>query len=120
MTYLGSERVVPNYQIMGTAKAALESLTREIAVAIGPLGYRINAVSAGPLRTMAASAVPGFDQILNVMSTTSPLRRNITQTDVARAVRFLLSDDASAITGQVLFVDAGYSIIGAPTLESGG
>jgi len=119
MTYLGSERVVPNYQIMGTAKAALESLTREIAVAIGPSGYRINAVSAGPLRTMAASAVPGFDQILNVMSTTSPLRRNITQTDVARAVRFLLSDDASAITGQVLFVDAGYSIIGAPTLESG-
>jgi len=117
MTYLGSERVVPNYQIMGTAKAALESLTREIAAAIGPLGYRMNAVSAGPLKTLAASAIPNFNSILEWMGASSPLRRNVTQNEIARVVRFLLSSDASAITGQVLFADAGYSILGAPNLE---
>ena len=117
MTYLGSERVVPNYQLMGTAKAALESLTREIAASIGPLGYRMNAVSAGPLRTLAASAVPGgMDKILGWVSTSSPLRRNVTQAEVARVVRFLLSEDSSAITGQVVYADAGYSILGAPNI----
>jgi len=117
MTYMGSERVVPGYRIMGTAKAALESLTRELAFSVGPLGYRINAVSAGPMKTLAASAIPGFERILDWVTAVSPLRRNITQKDIACAVRFLLSEDAGGVTGQVLYVDAGYSIVGLPGLD---
>ncbi|MGQ0535252.1 MAG: enoyl-ACP reductase FabI [Methanobacteriota archaeon] len=114
LTYLGSERVVPGYRVMGTAKAALESLVRELAASIGPLGYRVNAISAGPIKTLAASGVPGFDMILDWMANSTPLRRNVTQRDVARAARFLLTDDASGVTGQILYVDAGYSVAGAP------
>lgn len=114
LTYLGAERVVPGYRVMGTAKAALESLVRETAVAIGPLGHRVNAISAGPIKTLAASGVPGFDMILDWMRANTPLRRNVTQDDVARAAAFLLSEDAAGITGQTIYVDAGYSIVGAP------
>jgi enoyl-[acyl-carrier protein] reductase I len=114
LTYLGAERVVPGYRIMGTAKAALESLVREVAASVGPMGYRVNAVSAGPVKTLAASGVPGFDNILAWMEANAPLRRNVTQADVARAARFLLSPDAGGITGQVLYVDCGYSSVGAP------
>ena len=114
LTYLGAERVVPGYRIMGTAKAALESLVRELAASVGPMGHRVNAVSAGPVKTLAASGVPGFDLILGWMESNAPLRRNVTQADVARAARFLLSEDAAGITGQTLYVDAGYSIVGAP------
>lgn len=114
LTYLGAERVVPGYRVMGVAKAALESLVRELAASIGPMGHRVNAISAGPIRTLAASGVPGFDLILDWMAACTPLRRNVTQAEVARAARFLLSDDASAITGQTLYVDAGYSVVGAP------
>lgn len=114
LTYLGAERVVPGYRVMGTAKAALESVVRELASSIGPMGYRVNAVSAGPIKTLAASGVPGFDQILGWMEANSPLRRNVTQIDVAKATAFLLSDDASGITGQTIYVDAGYSSVGAP------
>jgi enoyl-[acyl-carrier protein] reductase I len=100
---------------MGTAKAALESLVRELAASCGPAyGLRVNAVSAGPVKTLAASGVPGFDMILDWMAQNTPLRRNVTQADVARAARFLLSPDASGITGQVLYVDAGYVSVGAP------
>ena len=114
LTYLGAERVIPGYRVMGTAKAALESLVRELAASVGPMGHRVNAVSAGPVKTLAASGVPGFDMILDWMANNTPLRRNVTQQDVAKAVRFLLSPDASGITGQTIYVDAGYSSVGAP------
>ena len=115
LTYLGAERVVPGYRIMGTAKAALESLVRELAASVGPAhGIRVNAVSAGPVKTLAASGVPGFDMILDWMANSTPLRRNVTQADVAKAARFLLSPDASGITGQTIYVDAGYVSVGAP------
>ena len=114
LTYLGAERTVPGYRVMGTAKAALEQLTRELAASIGPMGHRVNAISAGPIKTLAASGVPGFDQILAWMANNTPLRRNVTQHDVAKSARFLLSSDSSGITGQVLYVDAGYVSVGAP------
>ncbi len=115
LTYLGSERVVPGYRVMGTAKAALESLVRELAASVGPAyGHRVNAVSAGPVKTLAASGVPGFDLILDWMAASTPLRRNVSQEDVARAARFLLSPDSHGVTGQVLHVDAGYAAVGAP------
>lgn len=114
LTYLGAERTVPGYRVMGTAKAALEQLVRELAASIGPMGHRVNAVSAGPIKTLAASGVPGFDQILGWMEANAPLRRNVTQDDVARASAFLLSRDAAGITGQTIYVDAGYSSVGAP------
>jgi enoyl-[acyl-carrier protein] reductase I len=114
LTYLGATSVVPGYRIMGVAKAALESLVRELSVVLGAAGHRINAVSSGPIRTLAASNVPGFDHILDYMAHSAPLKRNVTQDDTAKAAVFLLSDMASGITGQTIFVDAGYSIIGVP------
>ncbi len=114
LTYLGAERVVPGYRIMGTAKAALDSLTRELAASIGPMGHRVNAISAGPIKTLAASGVPGFDSILDWMANSTPLRRNVSQNDVGKAAGFLLSSDSGAITGQVIYVDCGYVSVGAP------
>jgi enoyl-[acyl-carrier protein] reductase I len=115
LTYLGAERVVPGYRIMGTAKAALESLVRELAASVGPSsGVRVNAISAGPIKTLAASGVPGFDMILEWMANNTPLRRNVTQDDVARAARFLLTADSAGITAQTIYVDAGYVSMGAP------
>ncbi|MCY3410204.1 MAG: enoyl-ACP reductase [Candidatus Heimdallarchaeota archaeon] len=114
LTYLGATAVVPGYRLMGTAKAALESLVRELSPILGAAGHRINAISAGPIRTLAASHVPGFDNILDYMEHTAPLKRNINQDDVAKATIFLLSDLASGITGQTIFVDAGFNIIGVP------
>lgn len=115
LTYLGAERVVPGYRIMGTAKAALESLVRELAMSIGPAyGHRVNGISAGPIKTLAASGVPGFDNILDWMANNNPIRRNVTQQDVAKAARFLLSSDSSGISAQILYVDGGYVSVGAP------
>lgn len=115
LTYLGADRVVPGYRVMGTAKAALQELVRELAAVVGPRrGVRVNAISAGPIRTLAASGVPGFDTILDWMRHTAPLRRNVTQQDVARAALFFLSDLGSGVTGQTLYVDAGYSAMGVP------
>lgn len=115
LTYLGGDRVVPGYRIMGTAKAALQELVRELACVVGPSkGIRVNAISAGPIRTLAASGVPGFDAILDWMQSNAPLRRNVNQQDVGKAAKFLLGDDASGITGQTIYVDAGYCITGAP------
>lgn len=114
LTYLGGERVVPGYRVMGTAKAALENLVRELAAVVGPAGHRVNAISAGPIKTLAASGVPGFDQILDWMAHSAPLKRNVTQEDVAKAALFLLSDLASGVTGEILYVDAGYHAVGVP------
>ncbi len=115
LTYLGADRVVPGYRVMGTAKAALQELVRELSVVCGnQKAVRVNAISAGPIRTLAASGVPGFDNILDWMKHSAPLKRNVSQEDVARAALFLLSDLGSGVTGQTLYVDAGYSSVGVP------
>ncbi len=112
LTYLGAERVVGNYNVMGVAKASLEANMRYTAATLGPEGIRANAISAGPIRTLAASGIGGFRQILDHVEETAPLRRNVTIEDVGNAGAFLCSDLASGITGQVLYVDSGYSIVG--------
>jgi enoyl-[acyl-carrier protein] reductase I len=116
LTYLGAQRVCANYKVMGVAKAALEAYVRELAFELGPKGIRVNAVSAGPIKTLAASGIPDFDLILDYAKSVSPLRDNVSQSDVARCAAFLASDDARLITGQTLYVDAGYSIVGVPHL----
>lgn len=112
LTYLGSERVVPGYNVMGVAKAALECTARYLAQELGPEGIRVNAVSAGPVRTLSAMAVGGIDDMLAHVEGKSPLKRNIDGDDVAKSAIYLLSDLASGVTGQVVYVDAGYSIMG--------
>jgi len=112
MTYYGAQKVFPNYNVMGVAKAALESSVRYLAEAVGPDGVRVNAISAGPLRTLAAAGVGGFNQIAGHVSAKAPLRRNITQEDVAGAAVYLSSELAKAVTGEIHFVDSGYNIIG--------
>ncbi len=112
MTYLGSERVIPNYNIMGVAKAALEASVRYLAHDLGPKGIRINAISAGPIRTLAASGIAGFKDMLHYVSERAPLKRNIETEEVARTALYLVSDMSSAVTGEVVHVDAGYNIMG--------
>jgi enoyl-[acyl-carrier protein] reductase I len=115
LTYLGADRFVPGYRVMSAAKAALQELNRELAFTCGrEKGVRVNTISAGPIRTLAGSGVPGFDMILNWMKHSTPLGRNVSQQDVANSALFLLSDLASGVTGQLLYVDAGYSIMGVP------
>lgn len=111
MTYLGGERVMPHYNVMGPAKAALESTVRYLASDLGPHGIRVNAVSAGPIRTLAAAGIAGFSQILDVAASKSPLRRNATTEEVADATLFLCSDMSRAVTGTTLWVDCGYHIM---------
>jgi enoyl-[acyl-carrier protein] reductase I len=113
LSYYGSEKVVPGYNVMGVAKAALESSTRYLAHDLGPKNIRVNCISAGPVKTVSAMGVSGFSTLMDAMSEKAPLRRNISQTEVGTAACFLLSDMASGITGQVLYVDAGYSVMGA-------
>ncbi len=112
MTYLGSEKVIPNYNIMGVAKAALEASVKYLAYDLGPKGTRVNAISAGPIRTLASSGISGFKEMLHLSSERAPLKRNIDQDEVGRTALYLLSDMASAVTGEVLHVDAGYNIMG--------
>lgn len=111
MSYLGGQRVVANYKIMGIAKAALEASVRELAVELGPRAIRVNAISAGPVKTLAASQIPDFDSMMRVYEQVAPMRRAITGEDVGNLAAFLGSDLSSAITGQTLFVDAGYSAL---------
>jgi enoyl-[acyl-carrier protein] reductase I len=115
LTYLGSERVVANYNVMGVAKAALEASVRYLAADLGPAGIRVNAISAGPVRTLAASGIAGFKQMYGAFDEVAPLRANITPDDVGRTAVYLASDLSSAVTGEVIYVDGGFSIVGVPT-----
>lgn len=108
LTYLGAERVVPNYNTMGLAKASLEAAVRYLAASLGPRGIRVNGISAGPIRTLAAAGIAGFGRILKFVEAHAPLRRNVTTEDVGNAAVFLLSDLAAGVTGEVLYVDSGF------------
>ncbi|TAL76387.1 MAG: enoyl-[acyl-carrier-protein] reductase FabI [Burkholderiaceae bacterium] len=111
LTYLGAEKVVPNYNTMGLAKASLEASVRYLANALGPLGIRANAISAGPIKTLAASGIKDFGSILKFVEANAPLRRNVTTQDVGNVAAFLLSDLAAGITGEITHVDAGFSTV---------
>jgi enoyl-[acyl-carrier protein] reductase I len=112
LTYLGSRRVFTNYNVMGVAKAALEASVRYLASELGPAGIRVNAISAGPIKTLAASGIAGFSGILQQYRDRAPLRRTIDQREVADAALFLLGPAARAVTAEILFVDAGYHAMG--------
>ena len=112
MSYLGAVRTVPNYNVMGVAKASLEANVRYLADSLGPEGTRVNAVSAGPIRTLAASGISGFRGMLAEAEQKTPLRRNVTIDEVGNAAAFLCSDLASGITGDILYVDSGYHVLG--------
>jgi enoyl-[acyl-carrier protein] reductase I len=112
MSYYGGQKVFPNYNVMGVAKAALEASVRYLAESLGPDGIRVNAISAGPLKTLAAAGVGGFNNIAGHVEEKAPLRRNISQEEVAGAALYLVSSLSSGVTGEVHFVDSGYNIIG--------
>lgn len=114
MTYLGGEKVIPGYNLMGLCKSALETSVEYLAHELGPDGLRVNALSAGPLKTLSSSAVGDFGKMMSLYESFAPMRRNITQEEVGKAGAFLLSDMASGITGENLHVDAGYHVMGAP------
>ena len=116
LTYLGSQRVFPNYNVMGPAKASLEATVRYLAQDLGPEGIRVNAISAGPIRTLAASGITGFRKLLDHAQQAAPLKRNVSIDDVGNAAAFLCSDLAAGITGEITCVDAGYHIVGTPPL----
>lgn len=118
LTYLGAERVLPNYNIMGVAKAALEAAVRFAAVDMGKQGVRVNAISAGPIKTLAASGIGDFRKILHWNELNAPLRRNVTQDEVGNMALALLSPLGTAVTGEVLHVDAGYHIVGMINLDN--
>ena len=112
LTYLGGERVVPRYNVMGVAKAALESAVRYLASDLGPKAIRVNGISAGPINTLAARGISGFSEILSVVAARSPLKRNVEPREVADTALFLASDLSSGITGEVIYVDCGFHIMG--------
>ncbi len=112
LSYYGAMKVFPSYNVMGIAKAALEASVRYLSEAVGPEGTRVNAISAGPIRTLAAAGVNGFHNILNHVESKSPLRRTITQEDVANAALYLSSSMAGGVSGEIHYVDGGYNIIG--------
>ncbi|MEJ7777425.1 MAG: enoyl-ACP reductase FabI [Sphingomicrobium sp.] len=112
LTYYGAEKVIPHYNVMGVAKAALESSVKYLAMDLGPDGIRVNAISAGPIKTLAASGIGDFRYILKWNEYNSPLRRNVTIDDVGGAALYLLSDLASGVTGEMHHVDAGYNVVG--------
>lgn len=118
LSYYGAEKAVPAYNVMGVAKAALEASVRYLSVDLGPLNIRVNAISAGPIRTLAAGGISGFKSMYSEFKSMAPLRRNVTIEDVGNAALYLCSDLAAGVTGEVHYVDAGYNIIGVPTPES--
>jgi enoyl-[acyl-carrier protein] reductase I len=109
LTYLGAIRTVPNYNTMGLAKASLEASVRYLAESLGPRGVRVNGISAGPIKTLAASGIKGFGKILSVVAETSPIRRNVTIDDVGNVAAFLLSDLAAGVSAEITYVDGGFS-----------
>jgi enoyl-[acyl-carrier protein] reductase I len=118
LSYYGAEKVVANYNVMGVAKAALEASVRYLANDLGPDGIRVNAISAGPVRTLAASGVANFRKMYGMFPDMAPLRRNITLEDVGGAAVYLGSDLSAAVTGETIYVDSGFNILGVPTPES--
>ncbi|MGC6415619.1 MAG: enoyl-ACP reductase FabI [Bradymonadia bacterium] len=120
MTYLGAERVVPKYNVMGPAKAALEANIKYLAYELGPQGIRVNGVSAGPVRTLASAGIPGFRTMLKNAASNAPLRRTVTAEEVASTTLFLASPLSRAITGDVIYVDGGYHIMGFSSHEPNG
>jgi enoyl-[acyl-carrier protein] reductase I len=112
LSYLGAERALQNYNVMGVAKASLEATVRYLALNLGPEGIRVNAISAGPIKTLAASGIGGFRKILGHVEDYAPLRRTVTIEDVGNVGAFLCSDLAAGVTGEVTYVDAGYNILG--------
>lgn len=117
LTYLGAERVFPSYNVMGLAKASLEANVRYLSQSMGPRGIRVNAISAGPIKTLAAAGIGSFGKLLAFTEKNSPLRRNVTIDEVGNAAAFLLSDLASGITGEITYVDAGFNITGITSLD---
>lgn len=118
MTYYGAERVMPHYNVMGVAKAALECSVRYLASDMGPKGIRVNAISAGPIKTLAASGIGDFRYILKWNELNAPLRRNVTTQDVGGAGLFLLSDLGAGVTGEIMYVDSGYNTVGMAAVDS--
>ena len=114
MTYYGAEKVVPHYNVMGVAKAALEASMRYLAAELGRQNIRVNAISAGPIKTLSASGIAGFRKMLSYVGERSPLRRNVDQQEVGNTALWLCSDLSSGVTGEVVYVDAGYHILGMP------
>ena len=112
LTYFGAEKVIPHYNVMGVAKAALEASTRYLAADLGPQDIRVNAISAGPIKTLSAGGIAGFRKMLRYAGERAPLRRNVSQDEVAGTALWLCSDMASGVTGEVVHVDAGYNILG--------
>jgi len=117
LSYLGAVRTVPAYNTMGLAKASLEAAVRYMAASLGPVGIRVNGVSAGPIKTLAASGIKGFGNILSVVEKNAPLRRNVTIEDVGNVCAFLLSDLAAGVTGEITYVDAGFSTVASGLTE---
>src|SRR5215471_8934000 len=112
LSYLGAVRALPNYNVMGLAKASLEANVRFLAADLGPKGIRVNAISAGPIKTLAAAGIAGFRKMLGRVAEVAPMRRNVTLEDVGNAAAFLCSDLAAGITGEILYVDSGFSTVG--------
>jgi enoyl-[acyl-carrier protein] reductase I len=117
LTYYGAEKVVSNYNVMGVAKAALEASVRYLAADLGPAGVRVNAISAGPIRTLSAAGIAGFKKMYGSFAEVAPLRANITIEDVGKTALWLASDLSSAVTGEVIYVDGGFNVMGVPLAE---
>jgi enoyl-[acyl-carrier protein] reductase I len=120
LTYLGAVRTLPSYNVMGLAKASLEASVRFLAADLGPKGIRVNGISAGPIKTLAAAGIGGFRKILGHVAANAPMRRNVSTEDVGNAAAFLCSDLAAGITGQIVYVDSGFSIVGMTIDDSDG
>lgn len=112
LTYMGSEKVIPNYNVMGVAKAALEASVRYLAYDLGPEGIRVNAISAGPVKTLAAAGIAGFRDMLHYAGERAPLKRNVEPAEIGRTAVYLVSELGSGVTGETLHVDAGYNVMG--------